>query len=186
MFDVRGTRYASGGGTFSSPEEVYEQCLQIWRCSRAPRYPPADVPTAPRRWRPISVWPFVEVSAPELCYYAGVGGGQVTPEEGGVAFQIYRHEEDWTSTYNVRLRKYDHETGKALENAVFSLYERFDDKDQIHTERDGAAHLYAGGAPYKKLSQRQSGFVGGFPLCICHDDGRRGRSHKNGRTRISL
>ena len=23
MFDVRGTRYASGGGTFSSPEEVY-------------------------------------------------------------------------------------------------------------------------------------------------------------------
>ena len=37
MFDVRGTRYASGGGTFSSPEEVYEQCLQIWRCSRCGR-----------------------------------------------------------------------------------------------------------------------------------------------------
>lgn len=56
---------------------------------------------------------------PELCYYAGTGGGQTTPEEGGVAFRIYRHEEDWTSTYNVRLRKYDHETGKALEDAVF-------------------------------------------------------------------
>ncbi|MEI3168325.1 MAG: hypothetical protein V8S58_10580 [Lachnospiraceae bacterium] len=36
-----------------------------------------------------------------------------------------------------------------MENAVFSLYERFDDKDQIDTGRDGAAHLYAGGAPYK-------------------------------------
>lgn len=148
MFDVRGTRYASGGGTFSSPEEVYEQCLQIWRCSRCAgthrqMYNGAAPLAAHQRLA------FVEVSAPELCYYAGVGGGQVTPEEGGVAFQIYRHEEDWTSTYNVRLRKYDHETGKALENAVFSLYERFDDKDQIHTERDGAAHLYAGGAPYK-------------------------------------
>ena len=148
MFDVRGTRYASGGGTFSSPEEVYEQCLQIWRCSRcAGTHRQMYNGAAPLATHQRLA--FVEVSAPELCYYAGVGGGQVTPEEGGVAFQIYRHEEDWTSTYNVRLRKYDHETGKALENAVFSLYERFDDKDQIYTDRDGAAHLYAGGAPYK-------------------------------------
>ena len=150
MFDVRGTRYASGGGTFSSPEEVYEQCLQIWRCSRCcgthrQMYNGAAPLSAHQRLA------FVEVNAPELCYYAGIGGGQTTPEEGGVAFRIYRHEEDWTSTYNVRLRKYDHETGKALEDAVFSLYERFDDKDQIDTGRDGAAHLYAGGAPYKSF-----------------------------------
>ena len=150
MFDVRGTRYASGGGTFSSPEEVYEQCLQIWRCSRCcgthrQMYNGAAPLSAHQRLA------FVEVNAPELCYYAGTGGGQTTPEEGGVAFRIYRHEEDWTSTYNVRLRKYDHETGKALEDAVFSLYERFDDKDQIDTGRDGAAHLYAGGAPYKSF-----------------------------------
>lgn len=150
MFDVRGTRYASGGGTFSSPEEVYEQCLQIWRCSRCSgthrqMYNGAAPLSAHQRLA------FVEVNAPELCYYAGIGGGQTTPEEGGVAFQVYRHEEDWTSTYNVRLRKYDHETGKALEDAVFSLYERFDDKDQIDTDRDGAAHLYAGGAPYKSF-----------------------------------
>ena len=150
MFDVRGTRYASGGGTFSSPEEVYEQCLQIWRCSRCcgtqrQMYNGAAPLSAHQRLA------FVEVNAPELCYYAGTGGGQTTPEEGGVAFRIYRHEEDWTSTYNVRLRKYDHETGKALEDAVFSLYERFDDKDQIDTGWDGAAHLYAGGAPYKSF-----------------------------------
>ena len=82
------------------------------------RYPPADVQRRRAAGGP---------SASGLCgsQRAGalllcrVGGGQVTPEEGGVAFQIYRHEEDWTSTYNVRLRKYDHETGKALENAVF-------------------------------------------------------------------
>ena len=94
------------------PEEVYEQCLQIWRCSRCcgthrQMYNGAAPLSAHQRLA------FVEVNAPELCYYAGTGGGQTTPEEGGVAFRIYRHEEDWTSTYNVRLRKYDHETGKA-------------------------------------------------------------------------
>ncbi|MFR5731823.1 MAG: hypothetical protein ACLUD2_07630 [Clostridium sp.] len=67
-----------------------------------------------------------------------------------MAFEIaYRHEEDWTSTYNVRLRKQDHETGKPLEDAVFSLFERFDDKNEIRTDRDGAACIYAGGAPYQ-------------------------------------
>ena len=66
-----------------------------------------------------------------------------------MAFEIYRHEEDWTSSYNVRLKKQDHETGAPLESAVFSLYERFDDKDEIHTDRDGAAYIYAGGAPYQ-------------------------------------
>ncbi|MEI3168326.1 MAG: hypothetical protein V8S58_10585 [Lachnospiraceae bacterium] len=87
MFDVRGTRYASGGGTFSSPEEVYEQCLQIWRCSRCAgthrqMYNGAAPLAAHQRLA------FVEVNAPELCYYAGIGGGQVTPEEGGVAFRF--------------------------------------------------------------------------------------------------
>lgn len=152
MFDVRGTRYASGGGTFSSPEEVYEQCLQIWRCSRCSgthrqMYNGSAPLSAHQRLA------FVEVNVPQLCYYAGTGGAVSggTGQGGGMAFEVYRHEEDWTSTYNVRLRKYDHETGKPLENAVFSLYERFDDKEEIHTDRDGAAYIYAGGAPYKSF-----------------------------------
>ena len=146
MFDVRGTKYGIGGGSFSSPEEVYEQCLQIWRCSRCAEshrqmYHGAAPLTAHQRLA------YVEVQAPELCYYAGLNGG--TEKEGGMTFEIYRHAEDWTSTYNLRLRKEDHETGQPLENAVFSLYESFEDQDQIHTDRDGAAYLYAGGAPYQ-------------------------------------
>ncbi len=154
MFDVRGTQYASGGGTFSSPEEVYDQCLQIWRCSRCAgthrqMYNGAAPLSAHQRLA------FVEVNAPEVCYYAGTGvaapGGAAQGGAGSLVFEIYRHEEEWTSTYNVRLRKYDHETGKPLENAVFSLYERFDDKEEVHTDRDGAAYIYAGGAPYKSF-----------------------------------
>ncbi len=148
MFDVRGTRYGSGGGSFSSPEEVYEQCLQIWRCSRCAgihrqMYSGAAPLTAHQRLA------FVEVQAPTLCYYAGIGGGTTVREGGSIDFEIYRHEEDWTSSYNVRLRKQDHETGQPLEGTVFSLYERFDDKGEIHMDRDGAAYIYAGGAPYQ-------------------------------------
>lgn len=146
MFDARGTKYGLGGGSFSSPEEVYEQCLQIWRCSRCAgthrqMYHGTAPLTAHQRLACI------EVQAPQLCYYAGLSG--ITEQEGDIEFQIYRHAEDWISTYNVRLRKRDHETGQPLENAVFSLYERFDDQDQIRTDRDGAASLYVGGSPYQ-------------------------------------
>ena len=148
MFDVRGTGYGSGGGSFSSPEEVYEQCLQIWRCSRcAGTHRQMYNGTAPLSAHQRLA--FVEVEAPQLCYYAGIGQKTVSGEGGSMAFEIYRHEEDWTSTYNVRLRKQDHETGKPLEDAVFSLFERFDDKNGIRTDRDGAACIYAGGAPYQ-------------------------------------
>lgn len=147
MFDVRGTRYGTGG-SFSSVEEVYEQSLQIWRCSRCAgthkqMYNGAAPLAAHQRLA------FIELQAPEVCYYAAAGRAPAASETGSMEFEVYRHEEDWVSTYNVRLRKYDHETGKTLENAVFSLYERFDDKAEIRTDRDGAVTLYAGGAPYK-------------------------------------
>ncbi len=147
MFDVRGTRYGTGG-SFSSVEEVYEQSLQIWRCSRCAgthkqMYNGAAPLAAHQRLA------FIELQAPEVCYYAAAGRAPVSSGNGSMEFEVYRHEEDWVSTYNVRLRKYDHETGKTLENAVFSLYERFDDKAEIRTDRDGAVTIYAGGAPYK-------------------------------------
>lgn len=147
MFDVRGTRYGTGGG-FSSAEELYEQCLQIWRCSRcAGTHKQMYNGTAPLAAHQRLA--FIELQVPEVCYYAAAGRAPATSGKGSMEFEVYRHEEDWISTYNVRLRKYDHETGKTLENAVFSLYERFDDKAEIRTDRDGAVTIYAGGAPYK-------------------------------------
>lgn len=53
-----------------------------------------------------------------------------------VKFVIYRHAEEFTSNYNVKLQKYDYETGKPLSNAKFELFEKFDDKDKLDLEKD--------------------------------------------------
>ena len=62
-----------------------------------------------------------------------------------LSFNIYRHTEDMESNYNVQLDKYDYETGEPLENSIFELYERFDDKDEVNLDNDGAVELYKGG-----------------------------------------
>lgn len=67
-----------------------------------------------------------------------------TMEEADSHFCIYRHTEDWDSNYNVQLNKYDYETGKPLEGSIFNLYERFDDKEEVNRNRDGAVQLYEG------------------------------------------
>lgn len=73
--------------------------------------------------------------------------GSSCETEGSLDFQIYRHEEDWKTNYNVQLYKYDYETGKPLEGSIFRLYERFDDQDQIQDE-DGYGVICRGGDPY--------------------------------------
>lgn len=56
-----------------------------------------------------------------------------TPEYGQasveVPFQVFRHEEIFSSTYNVKLKKLDHETGMPLKGSQFYLYERFESED---------------------------------------------------------
>ena len=74
------------------------------------------------------------------CISIGTSTGSV--QEGDLHFCMYSHEEDWKSDYNVKLQKFDYETGKPLQGAKFELYERFDDKDELNTERDGAEELY--------------------------------------------
>ena len=79
-------------------------------------------------------------------YPAYTLGDPVPPDTipGFVTFKIYRHTEDWTSHYNVKLEKKDYETNKPLQGANFSLYERFDDKEKINQENDGNKELYLG------------------------------------------
>ncbi len=147
MFDPSGTPYQRSG-SFSSAEEVYESCLQIWVCIQcAGTHRQKYVGTAPLSAHQRLA--FVELDVlPMANYYAAVGGSG-TSTETGTAFLVYRHEENFVSAYNVQLGKYDHETGNALEHAVFNLYERFDDRKRINRERDGAAEIYEGGEPYR-------------------------------------
>lgn len=79
------------------------------------------------------------------CFRLGdpITNTEVTPAN--VTFEIFSHNEDWDTHYNVQLDKYDYETGETLEGSVFELYERFDDKDEVNRENDGAVELYEGG-----------------------------------------
>ena len=85
MFDVRTRHMLPEAGPFLLRRKCTEQCLQIWRCSRCCGTHRQMYNGAAPLSAITSVLPFVEVNAPELCYYAGIGGGQTTPEEGGVA-----------------------------------------------------------------------------------------------------
>lgn len=146
-FKTEGTPYQSDG-VYASPEELYEKCLQIWvcaECSGAHRQ-------AYRGQAPLENHQrlaFVELEEIPISYYASLTGIPAGSMKGSMEFQCYRHEEDFTSSYNLQLYKYDHETGKPLEGAVFNLYERFDDGSVINKTRDGAEELYQGDAPYK-------------------------------------
>ncbi len=55
-----------------------------------------------------------------------------------VSFQVYRHEENFESHYNVKLKKVDDETGMPLKGSQFYLYERFEDAGVLSdNEEDG-------------------------------------------------
>ena len=148
IFDPTGTPYESGE-TFASPEEVYETCLKAYTCTacsgthKTTHFKGAVALERHQRLVNIEIKPNPKI------FYAALAGDPVITDDGGIKFVVYHHEEDFTSTYNVQLYKYDHETGKPLEGATFNLYERFDDKNKINKSRDGAAEIYEGGEPYK-------------------------------------
>lgn len=147
-FITQGTEYESKGGTFTSGKELIDECLQIWECLTCSGKHTGGTPPYSEPWfHQRMVW--LEIPINPVDYYAALAGAPTTASGGGeITFQVFRHEEDFTSHYNVQLYKYDYETGKPLENARFVLYERFDDKGEININRDGPVHIYKGGKPY--------------------------------------
>lgn len=147
-FAVEGTDYASAESTYQSEGELFEDCLQLWECIQCSgNHTGGTPPNSPTEIHQRMVW--LDLKMAQSGLFASVGGTAASGEaEGNVIFHVFRHAEDFTSTYNVQLFKFDHETGKPLENARFVLYERFDDKGEIQTEKDGPACIYKGGSPY--------------------------------------
>lgn len=147
-FNTKGTEYQKSGG-YESVQAAYDKALQLWVCIECnDRHVYHSQKKLPLEAHQRLVYMFLEES-PEN-YYASIGStSPIGSATGTLQFQVYRHEEDMESTYNVQLFKYDHETGKPLENSVFKLYERFDDQDKIDKYRDGPVHIYEGGEPYK-------------------------------------
>lgn len=150
-FNTDGTEYQAGGG-FTSVQDAYDKALQLWICIECnDRHIYHSQKKLPLEAHQRLVYLLFD-QLPEM-YYAAIAGDPVPGgsgiTSGSLEFQVYRHEEDMESTYNVQLYKYDHETGKPLENSVFKLYERFDDQDEIDKDKDGPVHIYEGGEPYK-------------------------------------
>ena len=161
-FRVEGTPYASGGGGYASAEEAIDQSLQIWECVTCSGTHGGGTPAKSDPWiHQRMAW--MELGMVPVNYFAALAGDPTpVPEQGGIRFEVFRHEEDFTSTYNLQMYKYDHETGKALEGARFGFFERFDDKNRVNTERDGAAELYEGGEPYASHYQDEPVLWDGF------------------------
>lgn len=67
------------------------------------------------------------------------------PEYGGASseydFHVYRHEEQFESNYNVKMKKIDDETGMPLKGSQFYLYERFEDADVLCEEEENGGLL---------------------------------------------
>ena len=147
-FAVSGTEYATTGGGYTSERDLFEKCLQIWECVKCSGTHIGGTPaTSPTEIHQRMVW--LEIDAPKTEFFAAIGGDPVPGSEvAEPIFHVFRHAEDFTSTYNVQMYKYDHETGEPLSGARFVLYERFDDQGEIDREKDGPVHIYEGGEPY--------------------------------------
>lgn len=165
IFDAMGTPFASMSGGYQSAKEVYNSWMLVWFCvgcnnvhssrertqplGNHQRHITLEILAAPGADKSGSSYYYISTGGGDSGIGAGGGsgsgsgsGGSGSGASASMVFHIYRHEEDYLSTYNVQLTKYDHETGKTLEGAVFDVFERFDDKDQINITRDGAKELY--------------------------------------------
>lgn len=128
---------------FDSPIEFVARHTNVFTCDSCGGTHPGSKNIANHQ-RHISFYFPEDGSTCYPCFRLGDPTGIPIEPETGMHFCIFRHTEDWESNYNVQLTKHDYETGKKLENSIFELYERFDDKDQINRGHDGAVELYEG------------------------------------------
>lgn len=142
-FNTEGTDYAAkGGGTFTSPFETYEELLEVWAVENCTGGKNGNIlrPSQHQRFASLN---FESISSGMP--YAELGmtapGGS---DDAGFMFTSYRHEENFTSHYNLKLFKGDFETGHPLSGASFTVYESssgslFTDKGGVTTGTDGTA-----------------------------------------------
>ena len=151
-FDIpSGAITAEGSKTYEDPMHFAATYLNVYECVKKSSYKPHKDRQTFISFKENNETPF---------YPAYTLGDPIPPNiiPGNVEFKIYRHTEDWTSHYNVKLEKKDYETNKPLQGANFSLYERFDDKEEINQENDGSKELYLG-IKETENKQWQSGYL---------------------------
>ena len=151
-FDIpSGAITAEGSKTYEDPMHFAATYLNVYECIKKSSYKPHKDRQTFISFKENNETPF---------YPAYTLGDPISPniKFENIEFKIYRHTEDWTSHYNVKLEKKDYETDKPLQGANFSLYERFDDKEKINQENDGNKELYLG-IKETENKQWQSGYL---------------------------
>ena len=144
-FEIPQNSVADPGAVgYDSPVEFAASFLKLYTCDSCGGTHPSGKISLARHQRHVA---FNSPNIVHIYPCFRLGDPITVPEspETNLDFNIYRHKEDWTTNYNVQLEKKDYETGEPLENSIFELYERFDDKDEVNLERDGAVELYKGG-----------------------------------------
>ena len=143
-FNPDGTKYAltgAAGSSFKTADEVYTRCLALYKCAVCNGGHPTrgGFPALQDHQRYIDV---IVAPQPGGAYYFTFGARDPADIDADLTFNLYYHDEDWTTDYNVRLVKYDHETGRKLQGSTFELYERFDDFNETNQDEDGAVELH--------------------------------------------
>ena len=113
-----------------------ESCLKIYECTACSGKHTANAPSTLDPWlhqRLVDI----EVATAPVAYFAVLGGDAGSGPNGDISFEIFRHGEDFTSTYNVRLEKYDWETGQPLAGALGD-----EQSVPVHKVRQGSANLF--------------------------------------------
>ena len=151
-FDIpSGAITAEGSKTYEDPMHFAATYLNVYECIKKSSYKPHKDRQTFISFKENNETPFYPAYT--------LGDPDNIPIFPGITrFKIYRHTEDWTSHYNVKLEKKDYETNKPLQGANFSLYERFDDKEEINQENDGNKELYLG-IKETENKQWQSGYL---------------------------
>ena len=151
-FDIpSGAITAEGSKTYEDPMHFAATYLNLYECIQRSNF---------KHWSDRQMFLSFKENNETPFYPAYTLGDPVPPNivPHNIEFKIYRHTEDWTSHYNVKLEKKDYETNKPLQGANFSLYERFDDKEEINQENDGNKELYLG-IKETENKQWQSGYL---------------------------
>ncbi len=77
--------------------------------------------------------------------------GESTPPKSEM--HRYDHEEEWNADYNVRLYKFDSETGQPLQDSHFDILEKFDDTQLKKTNLEVSSKDAQGGVSAEELKE---------------------------------
>ena len=144
----KGSFVSKENTTWDSPMDFAADIMELAECVQCNGGHRIGVAPLERHQKFVKLHHIKDLQDTYPCVKVGPTTDPVPPTpEPEIHFCVFRHQEDWQTDYNVQLNKYDYEMGaeqSPLEGSMFTLYEKFDDKDEINPDNDGGVELYKG------------------------------------------